>query len=70
MGTVHKMELVVEGMHCKSCKMLVEDILSDLGAKNIKVKVDETKRVGFISCNLENKREAVRLIENEGYKVK
>ena len=29
-----KINLKIKGMHCKSCKMLIEDALEDLGVKS------------------------------------
>ena len=67
MAEVH---LIVDGMHCKSCKMLIEDVLNDLGATKIKIEVDEAARVGKVSFESQNKEKAIKAIENEGYKVR
>lgn len=59
--------LVVDGMHCKSCELLIADSLKDAGAEKVlfeknKVKVffEESK------IKLQQVKEAIR---NEGYKV-
>ena len=38
----------IKGMHCKSCKVLVEDILEDLGVKVNSLQVDEKKQIGTL----------------------
>lgn len=60
--------LKVKGMHCKSCEMLVQDSLEEIGVGTeashekgeIKVTFDETKT----SLN-----EIEKIIEKEGYRV-
>jgi len=42
-------DLTVNGMHCNSCRLLVTDALDEIGAKDIKVNVDEKKQVGRVS---------------------
>ena len=64
-----KINLDVRGMHCKSCKMLIEDALDEMGAKNIKVSVDEKKKTGEVSCDHASKEEVISAIEKEGYVV-
>ena len=49
--------------------MLIEDILADLGAKNIEIEVDEKKKLGRISCDFDDKKKVVQAIKNEGYGV-
>ncbi len=39
-----KIHLNIEGVHCTSCKMVIEDNLHELGAKVIHVTVDEKKK--------------------------
>ena len=45
--TKHNLE--VKGMHCKSCVMIVTDILEEKGAKNVLVNLDEKTQVGKVS---------------------
>lgn len=59
--------LVVEGMHCKSCELLIKDSLKEIGVEKVffesgKVKVffEESK------IKLQQVKETIR---NEGYKV-
>lgn len=61
--------LKVEGMHCKSCIMIIEDSLNDIGAKNIKVSLDEKKKIGSVLCEFSDRNKIVKAIEAEGYKV-
>ncbi len=59
--------LKVEGIHCKSCELIIEDSLNDIGVKELsfngnqlKVSFDETKiSIGKIK----------QTIKKEGYKV-
>ena len=61
----------VQGMHCRSCKMLVTDILQELGASTISIDVDEKKKIGKVSFNYSGDKKLVNMaIEKEGYKVK
>ena len=63
--------LKIEGMHCKSCEMLINDVVSEIeGVKkteaslknnSAKVEFDESK------ADLSKIRKA---IESEGYKIK
>ena len=63
------MKLIVKGMHCKSCKMLVTDALEENGAKNIVIELNEKKQVGKVSFeNLEIEK-AIELIKKEGYEI-
>jgi copper chaperone CopZ len=43
-----KLNLKVKGMHCKSCKMLVEETLLDIGVKDISISIDEKKQLGTV----------------------
>ncbi|MBS3136951.1 heavy-metal-associated domain-containing protein [Candidatus Woesearchaeota archaeon] len=67
-----KIQLTIDGMHCKSCKMLVTDALINLGAKNIKIDLDEKKQVAQLSLeyNDKDKIDIINAIRNEGYKVR
>ena len=67
MGTLY---LTVEGMHCRSCKMVVEDALQELGAANIKIQIDEKRKTGTVSCEYGDKDQVINAIEREGYTVK
>ena len=68
MGNIN---LTVNGMHCNSCKVLVTDVLTDLGAKNISISIDEKNKVGTVSFEHPDKHKAIKAIEDEGgYTVK
>lgn len=60
----------VEGMHCKSCVMLVEDSLEDLGVKNIKIDLDEKNQKAVVECSYDgDKMDVINAIKKEGHKV-
>ncbi len=63
------MSLTVKGMHCNSCKMLVEEGLQDINAKNISILVDEKKKEGKVIVEHPDKNKVISAIEKEGYKV-
>ena len=63
-----KINLKIKGMHCKSCKMLIEDALDDL---DVKSEVDSEKGTAAIEFD-ESKiteEKIKKAIEKEGYKV-
>lgn len=64
-----KITLKVKKMHCKSCKMIVEEALSDIGAKDISVTVDEKKQIGTVSFSHIELSMAKEAIKKEGYEV-
>jgi len=61
----------VNGMHCKSCSMLITDSVSEIdGVKNVKVSlVENTVTVDYDDVKV---RDGVikKVIETEGYKVR
>ena len=59
-------ELNVEGMHCKSCEMLISDELEENGAKNIKI----DHKTGKLSFDGLSEEKGVEIVEKEGYKVR
>ena len=65
-----QLNLKVEGMHCKSCEVLLSEELEEAGAKDIKV--SSTK--GTLSVTIDEKKlpesKVKQIIEKEGYKVK
>ena len=46
-----KYTLTVKGMHCKSCKMLLTEVLGELGVTNLHFDLDEKKQVGILTCD-------------------
>ncbi len=62
-------KLSVKGMHCKSCKMLVEEALSDIGATNVSISIDEKKQIGTVSFSHSDPSKAKEAIRKEGYEV-
>ena len=49
--------------------MLVEDALSDIGAINIHIEIDEKKQMGKVSCEHSDKKKIIEAINKEGYSV-
>ncbi len=64
-----RMVLDVRGMHCKSCEMLIKDVLEEIGIKS-----DVSHEMGTVTVVFdENKitKDQIReAIANEGYEVK
>ena len=65
-----KKKLIVKGMHCKSCDVLVEDSLSDLeGVQSSKSNHQE----GFVDIEFDeskvNIKQIKKVIIDEGYEV-
>ncbi|MBI5046257.1 heavy-metal-associated domain-containing protein [Candidatus Micrarchaeota archaeon] len=59
----------VTGMHCKSCEILLDDVLSEISGVQ-KVVTDHKKGTVVVSASDDSVLpEIKRLIENEGYKV-
>ena len=64
-------KLNVEGMHCKSCSMLVEDDLCEIGAKDIRISLDEADKKAVVECSYDgDKMDVVNAIKKEGYRVR
>jgi copper chaperone CopZ len=61
--------LNVKGMHCHSCKILITDVLEEIGATKIKITVDEKQKVGKVSFEHPDKKKVISAIEAEGYKI-
>ena len=64
-----KINLDLKGTHCKSCKMVIEDVLGDLGATDVQVTVDEKNQTGKVSCEFDDKKKVIEAIQKEGYRV-
>lgn len=58
-------EYICEKIHCKSCVMLIEDILADNDAKNIEINED-SKTVEF-DMDKAYIDEVLQELEDEGY---
>lgn len=62
--------LKVEGMHCKSCKMIIEDNLEELGVEKSDVSDESGEvKVTFDESKV-NEEQIKKAIEKDGYKVK
>jgi copper chaperone CopZ len=59
----------VEGMHCKSCEMLLSDVLSEI--KGIRVVKADAKKgtITVAAADQDAIEEAKKAIAKEGYKV-
>ena len=66
------MKLKIEGMHCKSCRMLIEDVLGDEGIIPLHFEMNTNTQEGILDLNTEKSEDEIKkLIEDEGdYKVK
>lgn len=61
--------LKVDGMHCKSCEMLLNDVVSEIaGVKVIDVQ-SKTGKVTFEYEAAEAVEQVKKAIEKEGYRV-
>jgi len=60
--------LIVDGIHCKSCEMLIEGSLKDVGVEKVFFGKNNMVKVFFEEnkVKLNKIKEAIR---NEGYKV-
>ena len=62
-------EINVKGMHCRSCEMLVEDALEDIGVDESKAGFTENKvKVRFDEEKIDESS-VRKVIEDEGYEV-
>ncbi len=62
----------ITGMHCKSCKILVQDILSDLCVSVSELTLNEKEQKGILKTEMDiPAKKLIDTIEKEtGYKVK
>ena len=68
---MEQLKLKINGMHCKSCKMLIEDVMEDLSSEVISFNVDEGKQEGILEVKTDASFDDLKsAIEKEGeYKV-
>lgn len=66
------MKLEIKGMHCPSCKMLIEDILEDMEMNVETIRVNTEQKIEIILTNRKSNFEEIKkTIEAEGdYEVK
>ncbi len=69
-SNMKKLSLKVEGMHCKSCEVLVKEELEDAGATDVQVSVNKGTVVATIDEKKISETKVRQIIEKEGYKVK
>lgn len=62
----------IKGMHCKSCKMLIEDIMDESNASVLSMEIDEQNEVGHVQVDTDTPtQEIIDAIQSEGdYTVK
>ena len=60
------LKLTVKGMHCNSCKMLIEEELEDLGAQDINITFDAATQIGHVTCELDDEQAAIDTISELG----
>lgn len=61
--------LKVNGMHCRSCEMLVQDGLEDIGVKTIEASHKESEVKVSFDPEKVSIEEIKKVIEKEGYGV-
>lgn len=60
----------IKGMHCKSCKMLIEDILEDKkGINSINVNLEDNEAKIDFNEKYISLKDINNLISNEGFEV-
>ena len=65
-----KLNLTVEGMHCRSCSMLLKDVVDEIkGVKSAKFDHAEGSAVVEFDDSVVSKEVIVDSITKEGYKV-
>jgi len=67
---MEKLKLIVEGMHCKSCEMLLTDNLMELGAAKVEVSHQKNEVIVEFEKSKITANQIIKAIEKEGYKVK
>lgn len=65
-----KLSLKVEGMHCKSCEVLIKEELEDAGAKDVLVSASKGTVIASIDEKTITEKKVKQIIEKEGYKLK
>ncbi|MGV8172395.1 MAG: heavy-metal-associated domain-containing protein [Candidatus Woesearchaeota archaeon] len=65
-----RIELKIRGMHCKSCVMLVKEVLTEIkGVKEATIDLEKGKASISYDEKLVKEKQLVDAIEKEGYKV-
>ena len=65
-----QLNLKVEGMHCKSCEVIITEELEEAGAKDVKVSFSKGTVAATIDEKNLSEKKVKQMIEKEGYKVK
>lgn len=61
--------LKVEGMHCRSCEMILEETLDDLGVNDSKISHEKGEVKVTFDESLTTLEQIRKAIEKEGYEV-
>jgi len=67
---MQKITLRVDGMHCKSCEMLIEESIEDLGAEKVDASFEQGKVIVVFDESKTSLNQIKHTIEKEGYKVR
>src|SRR3989344_2712879 len=68
MNGENKINFSVDGMHCKSCEILIKDELSEITGVNV-VDVDHKTGKGYLTAKTEIEKELIlKAITNAGYR--
>ncbi|MDP3728925.1 MAG: heavy-metal-associated domain-containing protein [bacterium] len=65
-----KLNLKVEGMHCKSCEVLIKEELEDAGATDVQVSASKGTVIATVDEKKLTEKKVQEIIKKEGYKVK
>lgn len=62
--------IIVKGMHCQSCEMLLTDVLTEMpGVEKAQVSLKEAKATVEYDPTLVDEKDLRKAIEAEGYKT-
>ncbi|PIN87302.1 hypothetical protein COV19_00260 [Candidatus Woesearchaeota archaeon CG10_big_fil_rev_8_21_14_0_10_44_13] len=65
-----KLEFNVEGMHCRSCGMIIEENLKDIGVDKAEVSQEKGRVIVTFDESKVNPAQIRKAIEKDGYKIK
>jgi copper chaperone CopZ len=62
-----ELKFTMKGTHCKSCKMLIEDVLEEMNIKVVSIEINEAKKEGRLIVNTEvDPQKIIDTIQAEG----
>lgn len=63
-------KLEIDNMKCNNCKLLIREIMEEVGAEITSFKVDENKKVGHLEViSKRPHKQIIKAISSEGYGV-